>query len=57
MIEDKEMGLKIAKDPIEALWETVKREAEMLIKQSENNLIIQRAMLKMAEKKLKKIRR
>jgi len=53
MIEYKELGLKVAENPIEALWESVRKEAEMLIKQSENNLIIQAAMKELAETKLK----
>jgi len=53
MIKDKKLGLKIAENPKEALWEKVRREAEMLIKQSEDNLIVQREMLKLAESKLK----
>tara|TARA_Y100000310_G_C20702423_1_gene831079 strand:+ start:2270 stop:2455 length:186 start_codon:yes stop_codon:yes gene_type:complete len=35
--------------PLEALWTTVKQEAETLIKQSEDNLIIQKKMLELAE--------
>lgn len=53
MIEDKELGLKVAENPVEALWTNVKREAEMLIRQSENHLIIQNAMKILAEEKLK----
>ena len=40
MIKTKEF--KIAENAEEALWERVRREAEMLIKQSEENLIIQK---------------
>ena len=36
----------------EALWTKVKDESDSLIKQSEDNLIIQRAMLEMAKKKI-----
>jgi hypothetical protein len=54
MIEDKELGLKVAEDTEEALWTKVKDEAEQLIKQSENNLIIQKAMKELAEQKLSK---
>ena len=54
MIEDPKDGIKIAENPIEALWTNVKKESEMRIKQSENNLIIQKAMLELAEEKLKK---
>jgi len=53
MIEDKELGLKVAENPEEALWEKVRKEAELLIKQSKDNLIIQEAMKDLAENKLK----
>lgn len=54
MIEDKKIGLRIAESSEEALWENVRKEAELLIKQSEDNLIIQREIKKLAEKKLQK---
>jgi hypothetical protein len=50
MIEDKDV--KIAENPIEALWIRVKKEAEALIKMSEDNLIVQKAMLELAINKL-----
>jgi len=53
MIEDKKLGLKIAENRTEALWERVRRESIILINQSEDNLIIQKEMLKLAEKMLK----
>jgi hypothetical protein len=53
MIENEELGVKITTDPMEALFTKVKKEAEYLIQQSEDNLIIQKAMLEMAESKLK----
>lgn len=47
----KDLGLKIGtKDQI--LWEGVAKEARVLIEQSENNLKIQNAMLKLAEEKI-----
>lgn len=52
MIENEELGLKIAENPEEALWATLAKEAQMLIKQSENNLTIQKAILAMATDKL-----
>lgn len=48
----KDLGIKIG-TPEEVLWTSVKKESEMLIKQSENNLIVQREMLKVAEEKIK----
>jgi hypothetical protein len=50
MIEDKDV--KIAENPTEALWSRVKKEAEALIKMSEDNLIVQKAMLELATNKL-----
>lgn len=35
-----------------SLWDKVKRESEMLIKQSEENLIVQKAILELASKKI-----
>ena len=53
MITDKKLGLKVAVDEIEALWETVRIEAETLIKQSKNNILVQEGMLELAKSKLK----
>ena len=36
----------------EAIWTKVRDEAKQLIEQSENNLIIQRELLKLAESKI-----
>lgn len=47
----KDLGLKIGTKK-EALWNNVKKEALILIEQSENNLIIQKEMLKLAESKI-----
>ena len=49
--EKNELGIKIGTKE-EALWTKVKEESDSLIKQSEDNLIIQRAMLEMAKKKI-----
>lgn len=47
----KDLGVKIGtKDQV--IWEGVAKEARVLIQQSENNLIIQRAMLQLAEQKI-----
>ena len=54
MIEDKEIGLKIAERDEERVWENVRKEAEILIQQSKDSLMIQEAMKELAEKKLKK---
>ena len=49
MTED--LGIKIGTKE-EVIWTKVKKEAELLIEQSEESLIIQREMLKLAEKKV-----
>ena len=49
--EIKDIGLKVG-SPLEVLWTSVKDEAELLIKQSENNLIIQEGIKNMAIKKI-----
>ena len=54
MITDKKLGLKIAENPIEALWTKTKEATEMRIKEIENVLIIEKAFLEMAQEKLKK---
>tara|TARA_R110000751_G_scaffold128503_2_gene230512 strand:+ start:221 stop:403 length:183 start_codon:yes stop_codon:yes gene_type:complete len=48
----KDLGIKIG-TKLEALWTKVKDESSSLIKQSEDNLIIQRAMLQLAEDNIK----
>ena len=52
MIEDKELGLKIAEDPIEALWTRTKNATEMRITELENTLIIEKAFLILCDEKL-----
>ena len=51
-IQMPEGNIKIAQ-PEEKLWLQVKEEAQHLIQQSENNIIIQKGMLEIAEQKLK----
>ena len=47
----KDLGVKIGtKDQV--LWENVKKEAEVLIEQSEQHITIQKAMLNLAEEKI-----
>ena len=52
MKEPKDLGIKIGTKE-EVLWTKVKKEAEVLIQQSEDNLIIQQAILELAESKIK----
>ena len=54
MINDKKLGIQIAENKEEALWESVRKEAEALIENSRNHIIIQEAMLELAKSKLKK---
>ena len=49
--KSEDLGVKIGTKE-EVLWTNVKKEAEALIEQSENNLVIQREMLKLATKKI-----
>ena len=50
-MKTEKLGIKIGTKK-EALWTKIKEESDSLIKQSEDNLIIQRAMLEMAKKKI-----
>jgi len=47
----KDLGIKVGSKE-EVLWTKVKKEAEILIEQSEESLIVQREMLKLAEKRI-----
>ena len=47
----KDLGVKIG-TPLEALWNKVKLESEMIIKQSENTIIIHKEFLKVARDKI-----
>ena len=47
----KDLGVKIGSKE-QVLWENVKKESEILIEQSEDNLVIQKELLKLAEKKI-----
>ena len=51
MKEPKDLDIKIG-TPEEVLWTNVKKESEILIKQSEDNLIIQKEILKLAKDKI-----
>jgi len=55
-MKKKDLGIKIG-TPNEALWTNVKNETELLIKQSENNLIVQKAIKELAERKIKEEQR
>lgn len=55
MIEDKKIGLKIAENPLEEIWETVRKSTEARIKDMKKTLIVEEAVLEMAENKLKEV--
>ena len=47
----KDLGIKIG-TPLEVLWTNVKTQAEALIKEAENNIIINKELLKIAKDKI-----
>lgn len=47
----KDLGVKIG-TPLQALWIEVKRQTEIMIKEAENTIIIQKEMLKVAKDKI-----
>lgn len=49
--DKKDLGVRIG-SPDQKLWEDVKKEALVLIEQSEKNLKIQKAILKLADSKI-----
>lgn len=53
MIEDEKDGIKIAENPLEVLWMTVKKNCENNIKNLENSLIVEKAVLLMTLGQLK----
>jgi len=55
MIEDKKLGLKIAESHEEALWTRVKNAREQQIKDLEDSLIIEKAILELTKSKLKNV--
>jgi hypothetical protein len=52
VIEEKELGVKIAENPIEALWTRARDAGTARIKDLENTLIIEKAFVEMCEQKL-----
>lgn len=51
IIEPKDLGVKIG-SPTQVLWTRVRDEAKNLIEQAKSNLIIQEAVLRLAERKI-----
>lgn len=54
MIEDKELGLKIAEDSDEAIWARIKKNSEKEIKNNEVEIIINTHILQLANSMLSK---
>ena len=52
MIEDKDLGLKITDSREEKIWTTTKESTEHRIQQLEDSLVIEKALLDLANKKL-----
>lgn len=57
MIENKELGVKIAENPEEALWVRVRDQTKLRITELENTLLVERAVTEMCEEKLKKFKK
>ena len=57
MIEDKKLGVKIAENPEEAKWDNIKTKAEEGIEGNKIEIEINQAIAKLAEEKLKEMRR
>jgi hypothetical protein len=53
MIEDKELGLKVAEDPEEAMWHELKRKMEIETRQAKAAIELNEILLKHINKKLK----
>lgn len=53
MIEDKELGLKVAENKDEAFWYKLKQNSEEEIKNNERGIIINQRIILLAEEKLK----
>jgi len=52
MIEDKKLGLKITENPLEELWTRVIDSTKARINELENTLIVEKAVIETAEKRL-----
>jgi len=57
MIEDKKLGLKIAENPAEAKWETIRSRASEAIEQHKTEIEINSAIVRLADEKLKELRK
>lgn len=55
MIEDKDLGLKIAINPEEAFWIKLKEDTETRISSYKREIIINESVVKLAEQKIVEI--
>ena len=55
MIENKELGLKIALNPDEAFWTQLKEKCEKEIDNNRREIIINEAVIQLAEKKINEV--
>lgn len=55
MIEDKELGLKIADNPEEAFWIKLKEQTIKTIDSYKHEIIVNEAVLKLAEEKINEV--
>jgi len=53
MIEDKELGIKIAENPDEAFWTETKEKCKDALAAEERNMKINKKMLELCEEELK----
>jgi hypothetical protein len=53
MIEDKELGLKIAENAEEAFWEDLKKKCEKDIRSSEQTIAIAKHIIELCKEKIK----
>lgn len=54
MIEDKELGIKVAEDSDEKFWEDMKEKTEEAIKAEKRNIIVNRNLQRLAISQLDK---
>lgn len=53
----KELGVVVADNPEQELWIRVKQNTEQMIKDAENNLLVNREFLKVADTKLSEFKK
>lgn len=53
MFKNKDLGLKVADNKEEAFWTTVKEEAQKRIESMQHEIVINQAVIELAEKKIK----